>query len=244
MGADRLNEVSFEILDEERYEAVTSLDQVTFDSLEPAQELAVGIEAVSTCVEVDGLEEPVSEDGGEIPEISTELDVIEPQPEDTEVALPKVRAGRVSWLLDEAIKTLSEQGFRQITSRRLLGTVRSMAGILSGDEMNDLFASAATSAQLQAMPDGSFLITAHAGEKQAPQTSFVQPLTKKERQREDRAERRAEREQMVDREKRVANPRRRGKNFRKKGSRMMGRTHGKKKTLDQLIAEMNEPKDT
>jgi hypothetical protein len=37
-----------------------------------------------------------------------------------------------------------------------------------------------------------------------------------------------------------ANTRKKGKNRRKKGSRMMGKQHGKKKTIEQLIQEMNQ----
>ncbi len=159
-----------------------------------------------------------------------------------------ISTAQMSWLADEAISTLlSNAPYPQLTPKQLLGTVRSFGMFLTNDETHEFFAKIATDPRLVPLPDGSFrFVDSIVGDSATESSSTNKSgLSKAELRKEEKEERTAEIRAIKDSGKKAkANPRIRGRNFRRKGSRMQGRAHNHTKTLDELIAEMNKEKST
>lgn len=166
---------------------------------------------------------------------------------ETILSEPPIRSGQLSWLADEVISTLvQEASYPKLTPKQLLGTAKSLGVFLNDEEKHEFFVRIATDERVIAVPDGTFRLQEKKQAQDAPvvyTSKSPDGLTKKEVQEERRLEARQERATIKDRTKRVANPRRRGKNYRKKsGKRSQGRNHGKKKSFEQLLNDMNKDK--
>lgn len=153
---------------------------------------------------------------------------------------------QISWLAYETVSTLLSGGLQQVGQKRLMGALKSTGVFLSSAELNEFFARVASDQRVIPQPDGSFRLnstgTHVSGESNAGTPTTSDTLSNSERTREQKREAQAERMRLYDSGKKAkANPRIRGRNFRRKGSRMQGRSHGKTKTIEQLLADMDKP---
>jgi hypothetical protein len=119
----------------------------------------------------------------------------------------------------------------------VLGAVSRLGYQLSENEKNELLAQIAVQPNVMALPDGNFVIK--GAQAKQPNERSAGLLTSRQIDRElEKIKKSTEMKEAVIRAKRETNTRKRGKNFKRKGSRMMGKTHGKKKTFDQLLADI------
>ncbi len=249
MSSQDLSEISFEIIDGERYTAVTSLDQVTFESLPKQKQVvndggkALGEAVVGGMVDVTSIEVDERLMPAHIFDEGIEINLAKIH-SDPEVYWPydKVDVDTSSFpaIIDTLVGAYTDGIFRIKT---MLGVANSQGVRLSTQQIDELIATIAGDPRITPLESGRFAVKDTRDHKQDNRTSSdstlpKQLLGKKELQKERKRELLAEQRKMSDTGKKAkADTRHKRKRGPRKG--YQGKNHNKRVSIDKLLERMN-----
>lgn len=171
---------------------------------------------------------------------------------------PGVDEETISTLVDNVVSVMTEAAWGHFKEPQILGIAKAQSGdYLTRSEINELLALLASHPRIRPLEDGSFSVRKDPppepgdAEDLLPMVSLdfdIEPKTEDKPMTDKQVNKTLQklrsspefREAKVE-AKRLANPRRRGRSKKGQAKKLMGRTHGKKQSLDTLIAKLSEP---